>query len=93
VITPVLSQDVKGTTAEAESMTFRTLKGFNGSGVTFESVRYPGYYLTSKSGVLSMTQDPSDKDATFFVSTDTLNTQFLNIHFPSCHIIMEEKLL
>lgn len=71
VITPVLSQDVKGTTAEAESMTFRTLKGFNGSGVTFESVRYPGYYLTSKSGVLSMTQDPSDKDATFFVSTDT----------------------
>lgn len=71
VITPVLSQDVKGTTAEAESMTFRTLKGFNGSGVTFESVKYPGYYLTSKNGVLSMTQDPSDKDATFFVSTDT----------------------
>lgn len=71
VITPILSQDVKGTTAEAESMTFRTLKGFNGSGVTFESVKYPGYYLTSKNGVLSMTQDPSDKDATFFVSTDT----------------------
>ena len=71
MITPVLSQDVKGTTAEAESMTFRTLKGFNGSGVTFESVKYPGYYLTSKNGVLSMTQDPSDKDATFFVSTDT----------------------
>jgi hypothetical protein len=27
----------------------------------------------------------------FLVFTESLNTQFLNIHFPSCHIIMEEK--
>lgn len=66
----VLSQDVRGSQDEAERMTFKTLEGFAGSGVTFESVKYPGYYLVSKNGKLSMVQNPEDKEATFYVSTD-----------------------
>ena len=43
----VLSQDVNGTPAEANSMTFRTILVFIGEGVTFEIVLYPGFYLAS----------------------------------------------
>ena len=68
----VLSQDVRGSQDEAERMTFKTLDGFAGSGVTFESVKYPGYYLVSKNGKLSMVQNPEDKEATFYVSTDVV---------------------
>lgn len=70
VITPVLSQDVWGSEDEALSMTFRTLEGFAGSGVTFESVKHPGYYLISENGRLSMVQNPDAAAATFHVSTD-----------------------
>lgn len=70
VITPVLSQDVWGSEDEALSMTFRTLEGFTGSGVTFESVKHPGYYLISENGRLSMVQNPDAAAATFHVSTD-----------------------
>lgn len=78
-IIPVLSQDewdeTKSNADElaadvSKSMTFRTLEGFAESGVTFESVKYPGYYLACKNGVLSMIQNPDKKAATFFVSTD-----------------------
>ncbi len=61
-----------GFTADSKRMTFKTLKGFDSSvkdGVTFESVRYPGYYLTVKDGSLSVTNDPEDSAATFSVST------------------------
>lgn len=69
-ITPVLSQDAWGTEDEAARMTFKTLKGFAGKGVTFESVKYPGYYLTSKEGTLALVQNPGDEEATFYTSTD-----------------------
>ena len=52
-------------------MTFRTLEGMSGKGVTFESVYYPGYYVVSRDGGLYLTQDPEADEATFFVSTDT----------------------
>lgn len=61
---------VKGITAESDSMTYRTLEGFAGSGVTFESVKYPGYYLTSQDGALTLT-DGTDADAcTFNISSE-----------------------
>ena len=61
----VLSQDVKGTTEEAKAMTFRTIKGLNGKGVTFESALYHGYYIASVGGKLILTESP-DKNAASF---------------------------
>ena len=55
----------------ANRMTFRTLYGMNGEGVTFESVQYPGYYMTSRDGALYLEQDPDPEAATFYVSTDS----------------------
>ncbi|CUX27374.1 family 43 glycosylhydrolase [Clostridium sp. C105KSO13] len=66
----VLSQDVQGSDDEALRMTFKTLEGFDGTGVTFESVKYPGYYLFSKGGKLLLGNEPDKKAVTFYVSTD-----------------------
>lgn len=60
--------DSKGITAESDSMTYRTLKGFSGEGVTFESVKYPGYYLTSKDGALILSDGTDVESCTFHVS-------------------------
>lgn len=57
----------EGITKDSNNMTFRTLKGFAGSGVTFESVAYPGYYLTSKNGTLTVSQEPAAEECTFNV--------------------------
>ncbi|MBR1622786.1 MAG: bacterial Ig-like domain-containing protein, partial [Pseudobutyrivibrio sp.] len=65
----VLSQDVNGTSDEAKAMTFRTIEGLAGEGVTFESVLHHGYYLASKDGDLILTSEPGDEEATFNVST------------------------
>lgn len=67
----VLAQDAGGTTDEANRMTFRTLEGFAGEGVTFESVYYPGYYMVSRDGALYLEQNPDAEAATFYVSTDS----------------------
>ena len=61
----VLSQDVNGTTDEAKAMTFRTIKGLNGRGVTFESALYHGFYIASVGGKLILTETP-DKNAASF---------------------------
>lgn len=61
----VLSQDVNGTKDEAKAMTFRTIKGLNGRGVTFESALYHGYYIASVGGKLILTESP-DKNAASF---------------------------
>lgn len=66
----VLSQDVYGTEDEAQRMTFRTYKGLNGKGVTFESVKYPGYFLVSDDGSLSLTAEPDKNQASFIVETN-----------------------
>lgn len=64
--TVVLSQDVNGTKDEAKAMTFRTIKGLTGEGVTFESALYHGYYLASVDGKLILTEEPEADEATFF---------------------------
>ena len=63
----VLSQDVNGTKEEADSMTFRTILGLTGEGVTFESITYPGHYLTSQDRDLILASNPDAKKATFTV--------------------------
>ena len=63
----VLSQDVNGTSKEADSMTFRTILGLNGEGVTFESVLYQGYYLTSHDRDLILSSKPDPNEASFKV--------------------------
>ena len=65
----VLSQDIDGSESFALAQTFRSMSGLaDASGVSFESVKFPGKYLTLKDGVLSLT-DGSEKDAaTFFVA-------------------------
>ena len=68
----VLAQDAGGTAQEAQRMTFRTLTGLVGKGVTFESVLHPGYYLVSRNGdlLLAKAETVSKEEATFFVSTE-----------------------
>ena len=68
----VLAQDAGGTAQEAQRMTFRTLTGLVGKGVTFESVLHPGYYLVSRNGdlLLAKADTVSKEEATFFVSTE-----------------------
>lgn len=64
----VLSQDVNGTADEAKAMTFRTIKGLTGEGVTFESTLHHGFYLASVKGELVLTDSPVATEATFFTS-------------------------
>ena len=53
-------------------MTFKTVEGLAGYGVTFESVVYPGYYLVSREGKLYFAKDAEAEEATFFVSTEAV---------------------
>lgn len=57
-----------GIAAESDAMTFRTLKGAAGQGVIFESVKYPGYYLTAKDGVLTLDNNMQAPESTFTVA-------------------------
>lgn len=66
----VMTQDVNGGVDLAQKMTFRTLKGFTGEGVTFESVYMPGYFLTNVNGNLRLMTDPASEDCTFYVESD-----------------------
>lgn len=70
-----IAQDVLGTGDEAQRMTFKTLKGFDetvSGAVTFESVRYPGYFLANKNGKLVLTKNYKNAyDVTFTVSDYT----------------------
>ena len=63
----VLSQYVNGTPDEANSMTFRTLLGFIGKGVTFESVLHPQHYLTSRGQKLILASQATDEEVSFNV--------------------------
>ena len=61
--TVVLAQNHDGKMQDAQ--TFITVQGLNGEGVSFESVKFPGKYLTLMDGVASLT-DGSNKDACSF---------------------------
>ncbi len=77
-IAPVLSQDAWGSEDEAQRMTFKTWTGMSGSGITFESVKYPGYYLTSEAGELKLVQHPEAEEATFYVSSNVTVQPYKN---------------
>lgn len=74
----VLTQDANGWSDMAEKMTFRTLNGFAGYGVTFESVYMPGYYLVSEDGDLKLSNDPDERACTFTVQSDSENASAQN---------------
>lgn len=60
----VLAQNATGKLTEEQ--TFKTIKGINGSGVTFESIITPGMFITcSEDGTLTLT-DGANRDACSF---------------------------
>ena len=65
-----MTQDVNLGVNLAQKMTFRTLEGFDGYGVTFESVYMPGHYLTNVNGDLRLSANPDPEDCTFLVESD-----------------------
>lgn len=67
----VLAQDVDASSSTAKKQTFRTIQGLsNKDGVTFESVAYPGYYLTVVNGALKMTKGADKMASTFYTGID-----------------------
>ena len=65
-----MTQDVNLGVNLAQKMTFRTLEGFDGYGVTFESVYMPCHYLTNVNGDLRLSANPDPEDCTFLVESD-----------------------
>lgn len=65
--TVVLSQDYDGKQAEAQ--TFKTVKGLTGEGVSFESVKYEGMYLTLVDGKATLTDGSNKEACTFKIGT------------------------
>jgi hypothetical protein len=67
-LTVTLAQDTDASEDTANRQTFHTVTGLSDeSGVSFESVSNPGYYLTIVDNVLCLTDGSSTEDATFFV--------------------------
>lgn len=56
-----------GTTIYTEEMTFHTVESYDGTGVTFESVAYPGKYLAVEKDVLTLTANYQNSGAVFSV--------------------------
>lgn len=75
-----LAQDADASDDTAKRQTFRTVQGLAGSkGVSFESVAYPGYFLTMVNGTL-MLGDGIDKEAaTFYTGLDEEDNSLLSI--------------
>lgn len=64
----VLSQDIDGSESYATAQTFRSMTGLGDQeGVSFESVKFPGQYLTLKDGVLTLTDGADADSCTFLV--------------------------
>ena len=75
-----LAQDTKGTAEVAKSQTFKTVEGLGDKkGVSLESVRYPGHYLTIVNGVLSLTKGGDAGAATFYTGIDKEDTSLRSI--------------
>ncbi|MEY8515889.1 family 43 glycosylhydrolase [Lachnospiraceae bacterium 29-84] len=62
----------QGITSESDAMTFRTLEGSDADSVIFESVKYPGWYLASGSGEVTLTQDIRDVEAAFRIAHEDI---------------------
>lgn len=68
----VLSHDYDASETAANNMTFRTIKGLAGYGVTFESVSEPGHYIVNTVSGLMLSDAPdSAEDATFVIDTES----------------------
>ena len=75
-----LAQDTKGTADVAKRQTFKTVEGLGDKkGVSLESVRYPGYYLTIVNGALSLTKGGDTEAATFYTGIDKEDTSLRSI--------------
>lgn len=65
----VLAQDTDASKECAMRQTFRTLTGLaDETGVSFESIKVPGQYLTLKDGVLTLSDGADAAASTFFLS-------------------------
>ena len=62
-----LAQDTTGMAKTARRQTFRTVEGFAGKGVSFESVHKPGNYLAIKDGALALSDGSDAKSVTFYM--------------------------
>ncbi len=60
-----------GTTIYTEEMTFRTLESYDGKGVTFESVAYPGTYMASVDGKLVLVNYSEAEECVFEIAGAT----------------------
>lgn len=66
-----LAQDTDAKPETAAAQTFITKTGLNGDkeGTSFESISRPGFYLTVVDGMLTVSDKPAAKDATFYITT------------------------
>jgi hypothetical protein len=65
----LLAQDVSGSDSYAQAQTSRSLTGLaDKEGITFESVKFPGLYLTLADGTLTLTDGSDGEACTFYVS-------------------------
>lgn len=60
-----LAQDSDG--KMADNQTFKTVKGLNGEGVSFESVKYKGQFLTYRKGMMILSEGENPDECTFKV--------------------------
>lgn len=75
-----LAQDTDAAVSTARRQTFRTVQGLaNSKGVSFESVAYPGYFLTMVNGTLSLENGTDKEAATFYTSLDKEDTSLRSI--------------
>ena len=76
-----LTQDTDGKANTANKQTFKTVEGLSDAkGVSFESVAYPGNYLSIKNGSLVLTSATKDPVAsTFYLGVDSSDSSLRSI--------------
>ena len=75
-----LAQDTKANAETAKRQSFRTVQGLSDSkGISFESVMYPGYFLTIVNGTLKLQNGADSVAATFYTGVDAGDTSLRSI--------------
>lgn len=76
----MLSQDTDGTADTSAKQTFRSVKGLDDvKGVSFESVAYPGNYLSIYNGSLVLSDGSDKTSSTFYFAFDENDTSLRSI--------------